>query len=104
MTPCPVEESPFSKANTGTVRFQTHFVEFLSTRSGLRCPKTTPKCGMTHHLQISSSQLAAGVVRTDSIWEMSGYTIIRSGPIMCAALFRRISIASEQDTEEATSR
>ena len=71
MTPCPVEESPFSKANTGTVRFQTHFVEFLSTRSGLRCLKTTPKCGMTHHLQISSSQLAAGVVRTDSIWEMS---------------------------------
>jgi len=26
---------------------------------------------MTHHLRISSSQLAAGVVRSDSIWEMS---------------------------------
>lgn len=40
------------------------------TKQVLRTPKTTPKGGMTHHLAVSSGQLALGAVRTDSIWEM----------------------------------
>jgi hypothetical protein len=43
------------------------------TEQVLKTPKTTPKGGMTHHLAVSSGQLAAGAVDSDSIWEMSAW-------------------------------
>jgi hypothetical protein len=75
ITLCPVTELPLLKANTGTVRSQTRLTASLATRNRLRRAKTTPKCGLIHHLGISSGQLVAGVVRTGSIWEMSDWLI-----------------------------
>jgi hypothetical protein len=43
----------------------------LKIKNELREPKMTPGYAMTLHLWISSGQRAAGVVRTDFIWEMS---------------------------------
>jgi hypothetical protein len=38
MMPCLVAESPFLKANVGTVRFWVRFAAFLGIRNGLRRP------------------------------------------------------------------
>jgi uncharacterized Zn finger protein len=71
MTPCLVAESPFLRANAGTVRFQTRFAAFLAIGRRLKRARMTQKRGRTRRLAISSGQLAANVVGTDSIWRMS---------------------------------
>ena len=60
------------KANAGTVRFQTRFAVFLGIERRLKRARTTRKAWNDTPSGSIITQLAAGVVRTDSIWEMSG--------------------------------
>ena len=61
---------PIFQSNAGTVRSTA----FLAIRSGLRASEMISNRGKTLCRTVSSSQLAAGAVGSDSIWEMSAHS------------------------------
>jgi hypothetical protein len=71
MTLCLVAESPFLKANAGTVRFQVRFAVFLDVLRVSGKAKMETRHGMSPTPWLSSAQPTVGAVGINSIWEMS---------------------------------
>jgi len=88
MTPCLVAEFLFLQMNAKIMRYKRRWEVFLATRSRLRREEMTPSRGITRRLRLSSRQLTAGAIRTESILEMSIHRI--------SSLFDKLHTAGER--------